>query len=138
MPNGTYEVSGKRIICCNRYGKSGCGHSRQLYLENIIPKRQYRLTVAIAFIKILLSNAPIEEAYIQSTEKVKEARHAWRWIKDLFKKLPQWRTLLPRYTDKAKPLYRSKRLNILLPTLKQLLEIFNVASLQHKLQSVFF
>jgi hypothetical protein len=138
MPNGGFEISGKRIICCNRYGKSGCGHTRQLYLQNIIPKRQYTLTVVIAFIKTLLSNAHIEEAYIQSTGKITEARHAWRWIKDLFKKLPRWRALIPRSTEKSKHSYSPERLNILLSTLKQLLGTFSAASLQHKLECAFF
>lgn len=138
MPDGTFEISGKRIICCNRYGKSGCGHTRQLYLQNIIPNRQYTLTVVIAFIKALLDGVHIEEAYIQSTGKIKDARQAWRWIKDFFKHLPQWRSFIPRPIEEAKFLHRSKQLNILFPTLKQLLETFSAASLQHKLQRTFF
>lgn len=53
-PDGSH-VAGKLVVCANRYGKTGCGHPCQLYLIEIMPKRQYRFPVVIAFMKALLS-----------------------------------------------------------------------------------
>ena len=68
--DGTKTICGKRIICSNRYGNSGCGHTRQLYLEHVIPGRQYSVCTAIAFIKALFSGTLIDDAYIQATGSI--------------------------------------------------------------------
>ncbi|MER2491631.1 hypothetical protein [Catenovulum sediminis] len=37
---------GKRILCANRYGKSGCGRTLALYLADFIPNRRYSFVSA--------------------------------------------------------------------------------------------
>lgn len=119
-------VAGKRILCSNRYGRSGCGRTRQLYLANIIPRRQYRLSTVIVFIQTLLSGMVVEDAYRKAiASTTKESRNAWRWINDFFKSLSGWRTLssLSLKHEQEEPItshHRSHKLTILLPTLNLL------------------
>lgn len=114
-------MAGKRIICSKRYGKAGCGHTRQLYLADVIPRRQYRLPVVIAFTQRLIDGASLEQAYFDATGcTAKEARHAWRWLKELFKQLALWRTLITKPVETFEVSQRSRRLKVLLPTLERL------------------
>ncbi|MCD9460738.1 hypothetical protein, partial [Marinibactrum halimedae] len=48
------EVTGKRILCSARYGRTGCGHTRRLYLDHCIPHCHYSLGVVVAFIQCLI------------------------------------------------------------------------------------
>ena len=57
---------GKRMICSNRYGKGGCGHTRQLYLSDMIPHKHHRLCVVVAFIVALLQGHSVTDAYRQA------------------------------------------------------------------------
>lgn len=126
-------------MCSNRYGKRGCGHTRQLYLADVIPKRQYPLSVVIAFIKALLAGMLVEQAYLKAIDAcAKEARHAWRWIKDFFKQLSLWRTRLSKPAEIFVPLGHSEALKHVLPTLDRLLNLNDIATYQTDCQCAFF
>lgn len=135
-------IAGKRILCSNRYGRSGCGRTRQLYLDDVIPHRQYRLSVVTAFIQALLGGIQVEQAYRDAIGSIlKDARHAWRWINDFFKTLPTWRTLdaLSFRAEQAQRTIakkRSHRLATLLPTLSLLSG--QLSQYQRQFQRAFF
>lgn len=141
-PTDAAQVVGKRIICSNRYGRTGCGRTRQLYLADVIPNRQYRLAVLIAFIERLLGGALVEQAYLDAIGcATKEPRQAWRWLKDLFKQLPQWRTLIAKPVECFVPPQRSRCLKRLLPTLERLFNgaiEANTGAFQWQHQRAFF
>lgn len=146
LPHRKKEAVGKRLLCSSRHNKTGCGHTRQLYLANIIPHRRYTLAIVLTFIKALLNGDSIEHAYLQATGSSKEPRHAWRWIKGFFKVLSKWRSLCPLPdtaqldTQREKP-QRSHALNVLLPTLKQLFNSSRwhpIHTIQVQLQQPFF
>ncbi|MEW4368047.1 hypothetical protein, partial [Aliikangiella maris] len=42
------DIVGKQMICSQRYGRSGCGRTRQLYLQQVVPGRHYLLTTLLA------------------------------------------------------------------------------------------
>lgn len=133
------KVVGKRIICANRYGKRGCGHTRQLYLADVIPKHHYRLSAVLAFIKAMLGGMLVEQAYLKAINAyAKEARHAWRWVKDFFKQLPVWRTILSKPAEVFVPSGRSEALKRLLPTLERLLMLDDIATYQTHYQRALF
>lgn len=115
---------GKRILCSNRDGKTGCGRTRQLYLASVIPHKHYRLAVVLAFISALLKGGSVTDAYRAAVgQTALEARHAWRWLQGLFDQLGHWRTRLPRGAES--PIDRKRhcpRLQVLLPTLQRLLQ----------------
>jgi hypothetical protein len=113
-----------------------------LYLADVIPRRHYRLSVVIAFINALLDGALVESAYLDATgSTAKEARHGWRWIKDFFKSLAGWRTLISKPVETFVASQRSHDLTVLLPTLERL---FNgsirstIHSIQVRCQRAFF
>ncbi len=140
--DGGAEVVGKRIVCSNRYGRGGCGHTRQLYLEGVIPRRHYRLSAVIAFIHALLGGQRVEQAYLNAVDAfAKEARHAWRWVASLFRQLTTWRTLLSKPAETFVSRGRSERLRRLLPTLERLLNssaVDDIANYQQTYQRAFF
>lgn len=114
------EVVGKRILCSRRDGRSGCGRTRQWYLADVVPGRQYRLSVFIAFIRALLDGNAVEPAYLKAIGSSAQPRHAWRWLQSFLKQLPRWRTGLSLAAETLTIQSRSSILNILLPTLKAL------------------
>lgn len=135
------EVVGKRLLCGKRYGKQGCGRTRQIYLHSIIPRRRYNLSVLALFIGLLLQGVGVVKSYQQATNRqCSDHRHAWRWINNLHSRIGWFRSLF------AKPLYsllniphRSRRLRILLRTLKDLLSASeNLLNFQQIYQSAFF
>lgn len=73
------KVVGKRIVCSNRHGHSGCGRTTQLVLTEHIPNRQYNALHLSLFILLLLANVSVVKAYQQVTQQF-ETRHAWRWL----------------------------------------------------------
>ena len=117
---GQREVVGKRILCSRRDGRSGCGRTRQWYLADVVPGRQYRLPVFIAFVHALLGGDAIEPAYLNSTGSSAQPRHAWRWLQSFIKQLPRWRLGLSPMLESLTTKPRSSTLNILLPTLQSL------------------
>lgn len=127
------RISGKRIVCSNRYGKSGCGRTRQLYLADVIPRRRYTLSVIITFIRALLANNTVEGSYLLAIQATGiETRHAWRWLRDLFKQLPRWRSCLPLGHERFIPCRSSRTRQHLLPTLERLIHSFH----QHGIERV--
>jgi hypothetical protein len=110
---------GKRIICSNRYGRSGCGRTVQLYVSNRIPRLHYDASVVFAFISLLLAKVCVTQAYQQATGQF-EARHAWRWLSKLMRQLSAYRGTLISRTN-AVIEHQSKRLRLLLPTLTQMI-----------------
>jgi len=126
------DVTGKRILCSSRYGRTGCGHTRRLYLDDYIPGRRYLLEAVVTFIHLLIQGAAIEDAYRRATGTPgQEARHAWRWLDALEARLGQFRTTLRQSSIKAETsmtTYRTRRLNILLPTLSEILRLQNESS----------
>lgn len=136
----TREVVGKRILCANRYGKSGCGRTRQLYLKTEIPQRQYNAHVITTFVLFLLQDAGVVQSYLDATGTRSEGRHAWRWVQDLFRRIGWFRGCLGKPADEHYHVKSpSKRLNILLPTLAQLFHSArDVLILQKRYQSPFF
>ena len=116
------DVIGKRILCSNRYGKPGCGHTRQLYLASAIPKRRYCLNVLLWFIVFLINGSTTTQAYHQAIgHDYFEPRQASRWLTALYQQLGWFRGLLPKNSrdDCSCQSYRSYRLTLLLPTLQQ-------------------
>ncbi|MFC3121117.1 hypothetical protein [Agaribacter flavus] len=115
------EVRGKRIVCCARFGKQGCGKTIALYLASMLPKRRYALDTLFRFICALIQGKTVERAYYHALKHPHYSqRQAYRWLNALYKKIGTFRTQFGRQTEyENKAQYRSKRLSTLLPTLKQ-------------------
>lgn len=118
--NQSGKVRGKRLICCARFGKGGCGRTVALYLASVLPKRRYRLAVLFQFISSLLQGNTVEQAYFHAIgHEYNNGRQAYRWLNALYKKLGDYRVKLGmKPTDTCAVQHRSRRLSILLSTLK--------------------
>ncbi len=112
---------GKRIFCSNRYGRSGCGRTFQLYVASEFPSFQYGAAHLFVFITSLLLNLTVSDAYHKATAQF-EPRNAWRWLKRLMRRLSEYRCFLKtRSGECSTPLVsKSGRLQCLLPTLARL------------------
>lgn len=119
----------KRIFCSNRYGKTGCGRTRQLYLSEVVPRLSYSALQVFVFLSSLIAGLPISEAYQQAVKKP-DFRHAYRWLKKLMARLSAFRSLFSRPVAAPTFLQRSQRLQLLLPTLKNLFTFPNSGSCQ--------
>ena len=121
--NGDKQPVGKRLLCSNRYGRSGCGHTLRLYLAVDIPAWHYSSVHLLGFVQALIGGLGIQQAYQQSTGTA-EPRHAYRWLNKLDGRLPLWRALLnrrPKAVCGDEGLAsRTRRLRLLLPTLQAL------------------
>jgi hypothetical protein len=115
------EAVGKRILCSNRYGRSGCGRTFRLYLATEIPSLQYGAAQLFVFLSALLANLSVVAAYQQATGQ-NEARNAWRWLHRLDRRLLDYRRFLQTRLDGMSTSFtaRTRRLQILLPTIRQL------------------
>ena len=133
------EVVGKRILCSRRYGRSGCGRTRQWYLADVVPQCQYRLSVFIAFIHALLAGDAVETAYTKTiVPSPNEPRQAWRWLQRFMKQLPRWRSCLSLTDETFEVKQRSSPLKKLLPTLKALSNKFDgLDNIQYQWQQCF-
>lgn len=112
---------GKRLLCAKRYGKSGCGRTRPLYLQHIIPKRRYTLSTLLALIYALLKAQTVEQAYAEAVGHSNYShRQAWRWLSALWRLMPCFRNEIPKpdYSLLETFPHRSQRLSMLLSTLK--------------------
>ncbi len=87
------EKVGKQIFCSNRYGRSGCGRTFQIYAAEEIAGFRYGAAHLFIFIIALIAKQTIDNAYFQATGQ-SESRHAWRWLKKLMVKLSQYRSFL--------------------------------------------
>jgi hypothetical protein len=135
------EPVGKRIFCSNRLGKVGCGRTVQLYLSSEIPFRQYSAVHVFLFVSALLAGLSVSVAY-QRVAGLFTDRQGWRWLSVLFEKLSEFRSHLPsRYSSVGDYSFRSKRLQLLLPTLHGIFNLANPGScsaFQFRQQSAFF
>lgn len=117
------NIVGKRIVCANRHKKAGCGRTRQLYLQTIVPGRRYDMNALIAFVTLLFEGVAVEKAYRCATNKQHiDAGHAWQWLRALYTQLGRFRSLLtkPENAHDNQTYSRSRRLTILRPTLQAL------------------
>lgn len=134
------DVRGKRIVCCARFGKQGCGRTIALYLASILPKRRYALLTLYQFIKALLLGSTIELAYYHALGHHHHGhRQAYRWLNALYARCGDFREFL---FQKPPPVmfthHRSKRLSSLLTTLRLVLSHYpDLASYQHKMNHPF-
>jgi len=115
------EKVGKRIFCSNRYGRTGCGRTFQLYVANEIPTFRYGASHLFIFITALMASLNIDEAYHQATGQT-ETRNAWRWLSKLMSQLSEYRSILKSLTNHHLHLIISLSpvLKHLLPTLSRL------------------
>ncbi len=115
------QVTGKRIVCSSRYGRMGCGRTRQLYLKRYIPRRWYDLETVVAFICSLLKGVSAADAYRYAIgNQDHDARQGWRWLNSLYAQLGRFRSFLigvVRETAQAPP-KSATRMKVLLPTLE--------------------
>jgi hypothetical protein len=115
------EPVGKRLLCSNRYGRSGCGRTFQLYIADQVPQFHYGALQWLVFLTSLFAGFSIRKSYVKATGQA-EARHAWRWLSKLVSKLSHYRCVLNAQPNNnltpAKS--RTQRLQLLLPTLKSL------------------
>lgn len=116
------KAVGKRLFCSNRYGRSGCGRTLQLYVTHCFPFLRYGAAELFVFLSSLILGWAVTHAYQTATGR-EETRHAWRWLDRLEGKLLDFRRRL-EFTCKNKRLgcsspcsHRSRRLQLLLPTL---------------------
>ncbi|WP_162926426.1 hypothetical protein [Teredinibacter purpureus] len=112
---------GKRLFCSNRYGRSGCGRTFQLYVASEVPAFRYGAAHLFIFITALVAKVGISEAYHQATGQL-ETRNAWRWLNRLMFKLSHYRSVLKYRKDDLLNSFRSSShyCQHLLPTLTRL------------------
>lgn len=118
--NQAGEIRGKRIICCARFGKRGCGKTIALYLSHVLPQRRYCLKVVVCFIQALLHGATVERAYHDAVQHNHSShRQAYRWLNGLYAKLGLLRSQCPPAPDKRDSFIHScsNRLTALLSTM---------------------
>lgn len=114
------EKVGKRLFCSNRYGRSGCGRTFQLYVSGEVPYFRYGAAALFIFITQLLALTSIKLSYQQATGQT-NSRNASRWVNRLMARLGDYRSFLNRPIDYSTPkLHRITRLSELLETLSQL------------------
>ena len=117
------EKVGKRLFCSNRYGRSGCGRTFQLYVSGELPYFRYGAAVLFVFITQIIASTSIESSYKQATNQpqLRNIRNASRWVNRLMARLGDYRSFLNRPIDYSAPkLHRMTRLSELLETLSQL------------------
>lgn len=125
------EIVGKRMLCGQRYGKQGCGRTRQLYVDSTVPNRRYRLSVILAFIAQLVRGGSVAHAYHNAVgHSFCEPRQAWRWLTALERQLGRFRLRISRQRAHDTPVttFRSRRLTILLSTLRHFIRGNDVQS----------
>lgn len=123
-PDSEREKVGKRIFCSNRYGRTGCGRTFQLYVATEIPSLQYSTSHLFVFISLLMTNMTIADSYFEATQQTEiEPRNAWRWLDKLMRKLIEYRTFLkvPLLHPSLPFKQRALRLKHLLPSLSALI-----------------
>ncbi len=118
------QAVGKRIFCSNRFNRTGCGSTWQLYLSQEIPFLHYSTLELFAFLCSLMASLSIQSAYEQATG-TEDPRNAYRWLCRLQNKLVDYRCLLNTRTPPGIPIVQSrcKRFQQLLPTLQSLFQL---------------
>jgi hypothetical protein len=118
---GERHIMGKRIFCSNRNGRSGCGRTTIIYLEDSIPALTYATSHVYAFVRSLMSGSSIRKAYKTATD-TDDPRNAYRWLHKLYNRLMDYRGFLSAHTVTSSiPFrHRTRQLRLLLPTLQSL------------------
>ncbi|MBL4864830.1 MAG: hypothetical protein JKY67_00460 [Pseudomonadales bacterium] len=135
------EPVGKRLLCSNRYGRTGCGRTIRLYLADNIPALSRTAIPITLFFLALLSGKPIQLAYKEAT-RTNDPRNAYRWLCKCQARLTRYRAFLVNQREAFTTTIRSRseRLQILLPTIEGLRIVFSdsfVADFQLALQQRF-
>jgi hypothetical protein len=129
----------KRIFCSNRHGKTGCGRTRQLYLDHIIPRLSHTAEHLFVFLSLLMAGLSIASAYCKAT-LASDPRNAYRWLQRAMDQLSRYRSLFNRPDETGGFDQRSQRLKLLLPTFKLLFSqpaFIHVQQVQAVLQKPF-
>lgn len=115
------EAIGKRLFCSNRYGRTGCGRTFQLYIREALPGHRYNTHHLFIFLDSLLKLRTVQQAYEKATG-TGEPRNAWRWLNKLQAQLIRYRCVLETRSEEVVDTFKSrcKRLQILLPTIQRL------------------
>jgi hypothetical protein len=130
--NGDKRVVGKRLFCSNRYRRKGCGRTLRLYLSEQIPKLAYSTIELTLFLCALIAGDSIQQAYQKATH-CSDTRNAYRWLDKLERKLTDYRQHMKRSTQppSGQFLSRTRRLQVLLPTIVILLKSLGSKLCQH-------
>lgn len=127
------HVVGKRLLCSNRCGKSGCGHTLFLRLADQIPTLHYNTLHLCIFLYAMISGHTIAYAYTWATGACSH-RNAFRWLNRLHDRLAVYRTFLQRYRQAALNQNfksRSHTLQLILSTICRLFSIPGSSSCHH-------
>lgn len=130
---------GKRILCSNRFGRSGCGRTARLSLSDSIPYLHYSASIILSFLLILMRGHCVVSAFQQATGRV-NTRQAWRWLHRFTHQLPHWRSHLAFPLSVTSYSLRSPRLQNVLSSLDALFSTMPVpscATLQMRWQLAF-
>lgn len=123
------KAIGKRILCSHRGNHQGCGRTTQLYLQQVIPSLQFTTTHLVIFIQSLIFCFNIQKAYFKAT-KTENHRNAYRWLLKLWSKLSDFKTFTLKHKMETSNdfSHRCRRLQILLPTLENIMIHFEVSN----------
>ena len=112
---------GKRLLCSNRNGHSGCGRTIRLYISQRVPQLVYSSIELTAFLLALINGLSITQAYQDATGTF-EPRNAYRWLDKLKSRLSAFRHYLttPCSQSVERFSHRIRGLRLLLPTLERL------------------
>lgn len=118
-------ITGKRILCCNRRGRSGCGRTLTLYLKEKQPKYLYSCAHINVFFLMLLAGQTIPKAY-QLATGCYEPRNAYRWMNNAYLKLVEYRAALSDISIETIRFFKmqSLKFKVVLSTLKALFSKF--------------
>lgn len=132
LSQGKRQAIGKRIFCSNRSGRSGCGRTCQLYLNQTLPSFQYNTLHLFVFLSSLMVSMSIQVAYQKATGAI-EPQNAYRWLNKLQHKLVDYRSHLNRRAEAVTHYgrIRTKHLSILLSTLEQLFKLMTNTPCSH-------
>lgn len=132
LNQGKRQITGKRLFCSDRSGRTGCGSTCQLYVSQTLPSFQHNALHLFIFLSALMLSLSIKEAYLEATGNP-EPRNAYRWLNKLQHKLIDYRAQLTVRTDAISNPFkvRTKRLELLLCTLSALFLKLNQSPCAH-------
>ncbi|MBL4866787.1 MAG: hypothetical protein JKY67_10485 [Pseudomonadales bacterium] len=120
------EPVGKRIMCSNRYGRTGCGRTLRFYLADYVPALSRAAIHISLFFLALITGKPIQSAYTEATHTI-DPRNAYRWLSKCQTKIIHYRAALVNRcgTYSSAFNWRAQRLQLLLPTMNDLRNNFS-------------
>ena len=115
-------IVGKRLLCSNRNGRSGCGKTVRLYISQRVPQLIYSSAEVTAFLLALFNGLSITQAY-QDATGCADPRNAYRWLDKLKFRLSDFRRYLTTPCEQSVSKFndRAQRFRLLLPTVERLL-----------------